>query len=154
MSDRFYAQMGEHFKMSPMELKIAFWDEQSAEHDKLVRKAEGKKMVTTKDTTVAKKKKITRLDLNNMITEHLGVDIQAAKLPLPTLETILKVVKNKTYRGVNIPSGRLRAPYQEAMTESIGVEVDLSNTTVKTICLFLQAVNDRSARVVNGIEVP
>ena len=133
MSDRFYAQMGEHFKMSPMELKVAFWDNESAEWRKLVKKAEGKTMATAG-------KKVTRLDINNMITELLGVDIQGAKLPLPTLEAILKVVKNKSYTAVDIPSGRLRAPYQEAMIEALGVEVDLSNTTVKTICLFLGAI--------------
>lgn len=154
MSDRFYSQMGEHFKMTPMELKIALWDKQSAEHDKLVRKAEGGKMVVKKDTPSTKKKKITRLDINNMITELLGVDIQGAKLPLPTLEVILSVIKNKTYKGVNIPEGRLRAPYQEAMLESLGKDVDLSNATVKTICLFLTAINSRSNRVVSGIEIP
>lgn len=145
MSDRFYAQMGEHFKMTPMELKIAFWDDQSAECKKLERKAEGRTMITTKDKATTKKKKVTRLDLNNMITELLGVDIQGAKLPLPTLEAILKVVKNKTYSPEDIPEGRLRAPYQEAMTSSLGVEVDLSNATVKTICLYLGAINAKTS---------
>lgn len=137
MSDRFYSQMSEHYKMTTWELQRAFWYEDSPERIKLECKAEGKKVSTT-----TKKKKVTRIDLNNQLTEMLGVDIQGAKLPMPTLEAFVNAVTKGTFiKGVPVPEGRLKAPYQEAVLRAIGTKVDLDNATVKTMTLFLGALN-------------
>ncbi|WCX68730.1 hypothetical protein [Salmonella phage GSW6] len=87
-------------------------------------------------------KKLTRLDLNKMLTELLGVDIEGSKLPLLVLETMIKKVKNKEYKKVEVPEGRLKAPYQEALIECLGVNLDLSTATVKTMKNFLEAINN------------
>lgn len=136
MSDRFYTQMADHYNMSVTELNRAFWFEDSPERIKLEAKAEGKQV--NKSTG---KKKITRLDLNKQLTELLGVDIQAAKLPLATLEAFVNAVKKKSYKKVEVPEGRLKAPYQTAIIESLGCKVDLDNATVKTMKLFLEEIN-------------
>ncbi len=132
MSDRFYTQMAEHYNMAPYELNIALRDLDSPERKKLEKKA---------GTTMSKGKKLTRIDLNNMLTEMLGVNIEGAKLPLNVLEAMLDKVKNKTYKKVEVPEGRLKAPYQAALTECLGVNLDLSTATVKTMKNFLEAIN-------------
>lgn len=132
MSDRFYTQMAEHYSMAPYELNIALRDLDSPERKKLEKKA---------GTTMSKGKKLTRLDLNKILTELLGTDIEGAKLPLLVLETMIKKVKNKEYKKVEVPEGRLKAPYQEALTECLGVNLDLSTATVKTMKNFLEAIN-------------
>lgn len=137
MSDRFYSQMADHYKMSHWELKRAFWDEESPERKTLERKAEGKKVSNT-----SSKKKLTRIDLNNMLTDMLGVDIQGAKLPMPTLEAFVDAVKSKNFKKVEVPTGRLKAPYQAAILEALGGKLDLDNATVKTMTLFLGAIKN------------
>ncbi|CAL5098728.1 Phage protein [Salmonella phage Tennessee] len=132
MSDRFYTQMAEHYNMAPYELNIALRDLDSPERKKLEKKA---------GTTMSKGKKLTRIDLNNMLTEMLGVNIEGAKLPLNVLEAMLDKVKNKTYKKVEVPEGRLKAPYQAALTECLGVNLDLSTATVKCMKNFLEAIN-------------
>lgn len=136
MSDRFYTQMADHYNMSITDINRAFWFEDSPERVKLEAKAEGKQV--NKSTG---KKKVTRLDLNNKLTELLGKDIQAAKLPLPTLEAFVSAVKKKSYKKVEVPTGRLKAPYQAAIIESLGTKVDLDNATVNTMKLFLEEIN-------------
>lgn len=132
MSDRFYTQMAEHYNMAPYELNIALRDLDSPERKKLEKKA---------GTTMSKGKKLTRIDLNNMLTEMLGVNIEGAKLPLNVLEAMLDKVKNKTYKKVEVPEGRLKAPYQAALTECLGVNLDLSTATVRCMKNFLEAIN-------------
>ena len=132
MSDRFYTQMAEHYNMAPYELNIALRDLDSPERKKLEKKA---------GTTMSKGKKLTRIDLNNMLTEMLGVNIEGAKLPLNVLEAMLDKVKNKTYKKVEVPEGRLKAPYQAALTECLGINLDLSTATVRCMKNFLEAVN-------------
>ncbi|CCI88459.1 hypothetical protein BN79_031 [Yersinia phage phiR2-01] len=132
MSDRFYTQMADHYKMAPYELNIALHDLDSPER-KLLEKRAGVPM--------SKGKKLTRIDLNNMLTEKLGVNIEGQKLPLNVLETMLDKVKNKSYKKVTVPEGRLKAPYQEALTECLGVTLDLSTATVKVMKGFLEAIN-------------
>ncbi|QXN67643.1 hypothetical protein [Klebsiella phage vB_Kpn_3] len=74
MSDRFYTQMAEHFNIAPYELNIALRDHDSPEYKKLEKKAEG--------IMSSKGKKLTRIDLNTMLMEELGVNIEGQKLPL------------------------------------------------------------------------
>lgn len=133
MSDRFYTQMCDHYNMAPYELNIALRDLDSPERKKLEKKA---------GTTMSKGKKLTRIDLNNMLTELLGVNIEGAKLPLNVLEAMLDKVKHKTYKKVEVPEGRLKAPYQAALTQCLGVTLDLSTATVKTMKNFLEAINN------------
>ncbi|QXV80305.1 hypothetical protein bas32_0150 [Escherichia phage IrisVonRoten] len=132
MSDRFYTQMAEHYNMAPYELNIALRDLNSPERKKLEKRA---------GTTMSKGKKLTRIDLNNMLTEMLGVNIEGAKLPLNVLEAMLDKVKNKTYKKVEVPEGRLKAPYQAALTECLGTTLDLSTATVRCMKNFLEAIN-------------
>ncbi len=54
---------------------------------------------------------------------------------------MIKKVKNKEYKKVEVPEGRLKAPYQEALTECLGVNLDLSTATVKCMKNFLEAIN-------------
>lgn len=136
MGERFYKQACDHFNMTANEFCRAFWDQDSPERIKLEAKAEGKQV--NKSTG---KKKVTRLDLNNQLTQLLGNDIQAAKLPLATLEAFVSAVKKKSYKKVEVPTGRLKAPYQAAIVESLGVKVDLDNATVNTMKLFLEEIN-------------
>ena len=84
MSDRFYTQMCEHFKVAPYELNIALRDHESPEFKKIAKKSEG---------VMSNGKKMTRIDLNNALTELLGVNIEGQKLSMPTLTTILAKVK-------------------------------------------------------------
>lgn len=140
MSDRFYTQMAEHFRIPHYELNIALRDHDSTEYKKLEKKAEKSNGVKV-GATMSKGKKLTRLDLNKMLTELLGVDIEGAKLPLLVLETMIKKVKNKEYKKVEVPEGRLKAPYQEALIECLGINLDLSTATVKVMRAFLEAVN-------------
>lgn len=141
MSDRFYTQMAEHFRIPHYELSIALRDHDSPEYKKLEKKAE-KSIDTKVGASMSKGKKLTRIDLNKILTELLGTDIEGAKLPLLVLETMIKKVKNKEYKKVEVPEGRLKAPYQEALTECLGVNLDLSTATVKTMKNFLEAINN------------
>ena len=136
MSDRFYTQMADHYKMPVWELNRALWFDKSPERTKLENKAEGIRKPMSES-----KKKITRIDLNNHLGNMLGVDIQGAKLPMPTLQALVDAVKNNKYKRVAVPSGRLKAPYQAAIIEALGMKVDLDNATVKTMTLFLGAIN-------------
>ena len=140
MSDRFYTQMAEHFRMPHYELNIALRDHDSPEYKKLENKAEKSNGVKV-GATMSKGKKLTRLDLNKILTELLGTDIEGAKLPLLVLETMIKKVKNKEYKKVEVPEGRLKAPYQEALIECLGINLDLSTATVKVMRAFLEAIN-------------
>ncbi|EJB4242325.1 hypothetical protein MT068_001390 [Salmonella enterica] len=141
MSDRFYTQMADHYNMAPYELNIALRDLDSPERKKIERKAE-KSISVKAGTTMSKGKKLTRIDLNNMLAEQLGVNIEGAKLPLNVLEAMLDAVKNKSYKKVEVPEGRLKAPYQAALSECLGVTLDLSTATVKTMKNFLEAINN------------
>lgn len=90
MSDRYYTQMANHYNMAPYELNIALRDLDSPERAKLEKKA-GIRMSS-------KGKKLTRIDLNTMLMEELGVNIEGQKLPLNVLETMLDKVKRKPIR--------------------------------------------------------
>ncbi|AXC42571.1 hypothetical protein HOT66_gp120 [Salmonella phage S147] len=133
MSDRYYTQMANHYNMAPYELNIALRDLDSPERAKLEKKA-GIRMSS-------KGKKLTRIDLNTMLMEELGVNIEGQKLPLNVLETMLDKVKKKTYKKVQVPEGRLKAPYQAAVSECLGATLDLSTATVKVMKGFLEAIN-------------
>lgn len=127
MSDRYYRQMGEHFGLSPWELQIALTDKQSELHRKLEKKSMGK---------------VTRKDLNSQLTEIMGKDIAATKLPLETLQELVASFKTKKFKAVPVPNGRLKAPYISALTESLGKELDFSTATVAVMTKLLEWINE------------
>ncbi|WJE88410.1 hypothetical protein [Klebsiella phage Kpn02] len=133
MSDRFYTQMCEHFKVAPYELNIALRDHESPEFKKIAKKSEG---------VMSNGKKMTRIDLNNALTELLGVNIEGQKLSMPTLTTILAKVKAGDVKKVAVPEGRLKKPYQEAVMEAFGEKLDLDTATVKTMKTLLESINN------------
>ncbi|AFQ22196.1 hypothetical protein My1_037 [Pectobacterium phage My1] len=120
MSDRFYHQQATFFKVSPAELTISL--------------REGRPM---------SKKRVTRIDLNNEITEILGTNIEGQKLSMPTLEKILEVLKSGRYKKVTMPSGKLKQPFKEAVCEALGVTVDLDSATIKNMKTLLEAINGK-----------
>lgn len=134
MGDRFYNQMASYYKISISELNIALRDHESPEYKSLEKKA---------NTTMSKGKKVTRLDLNNELTELLGVNIEGQKLPMLVLEVMVKHVKAKNLVKVSVPNGRLKAPYIEAVQTALSNDkLDLSTATVKTMKAFLEAINN------------
>lgn len=132
MSDRFYTQMCDYYKITPNELNIALRDHESPEYKKLEKKA---------GVQMSNGKKLTRIDYNNMITELLGTNIEGSKLPLMVLETMHKKIKDKSFVKVEVPEGRLKQPYIQAVTECLGTTMDLSTATVKVMKGFLEAIN-------------
>lgn len=94
---------------------------------------------------MGKSKKVTRKDISEEISALLGEEIALGKLPLLTLEVMLKKIKSGDISTeVEVPSGRLKAPYIRAVQEALGVEVELNTATVAMLSTFLNAVNKRS----------
>lgn len=131
MSDRYYAQMGSHFNMKPWELEIALRDKKSNLFAQLERKAEGSSMTG----------KVTRKDIAKSINEMLETNLEVGKLPLLSLENIYKVLKSGKVTKVEVPTGRLKQPYYDAMQIALNTPMELSTITVKTMNEFLLVLN-------------
>lgn len=127
MSDRFYAQMAKHYNVDPWQLSNALRD-----RDDLYRELERKSM--------GKGKKVTRKDISEEISEILGAEIALGKLPMLTLEVMLKKLKEGSIKPAPVPNGRLKQPYIEAVHEAVGVPIDLSTATVKIMSQFLELI--------------
>jgi hypothetical protein len=129
MSDRYYMQMAEKTKMAPWELQIALRDEDSPFRLQLEKSLMGKK--------------VTRQDLVKELEELLNAELDpnTGKLPLLSLENTVKAVKTKTTVKVEIPNGRLKAPYIEALRAAIPYPLELDTATVKTMTTLLNALN-------------
>lgn len=127
MSDRFYAQMGKHFDMAPWELQIALRDGKSD-----LRKSLEKKSMP----------KVTRKDLSVELSDLLGVEINATKLPMATLESVVGSIRTKNIIKVEMPTGRLKAPYIEALHHALRFKspVDFSTATVALMKEILENI--------------
>lgn len=127
MSDRFYAQMGKHFDMAPWELQIALRDGKSD-----LRKTLEKKSMP----------KVTRKELSVELSDLLGVEINATKLPMNTLQEVVSAIKSKKTKQVEMPTGRLKAPYVEALHTALGFKspVDFSTATVALMKEILENI--------------
>lgn len=128
MSDRYYAQMVDYLKISPWELINAqHWpnsDEAKALEKKLM-------------------PKVTRKDLSKELAELLDTKENFAKVPMNSLVTIVAAIKSKRFREVQIPEGRLKAPYLKAIHEALKLdsEIDLSTATVAVMKELLEKIN-------------
>lgn len=127
MSDRFYAQMGKHFDMAPWELQVALRDEKSD-----LRKTLEKKSMP----------KVTRKELSVELSDLLGVEINATKLPMNTLQAVVESFRNKKAKQVEMPTGRLKAPYVEALHVALNFKspVDFSTATVALMKEILENI--------------
>lgn len=129
MSDRYYAQMSDKTNLSPWELQIALRDEDSIFRKQLEKSLMGKK--------------VTRKDLVEELETIFGSELDpgTSKLPLLSLENILKSVKAKKTIKVEMPTGRLKAPYIKALSEAVGMPLELDTVTVKTMVAILENLN-------------
>ncbi|QFR57636.1 hypothetical protein CPT_Slocum_056 [Serratia phage Slocum] len=131
MSDRFYKQMSEHYKVAPWELANALRDHNELYYE-LGRQSMGKS------------KKVTRKDISEEISAILGQEIELGKLPMLTLEVMVKALKTRNIKPQEVPNGRLKAPFIKAVHDAIGVEVDLSTATVKIMSQFLELIKEKA----------
>lgn len=136
MSSRYYEQMCEFLRISPSELDNYL----KHEPEKLQSKIDRKLNRGTK--TVASKKR-TRRDISNYISERIGADLTIEKLPLPTLEAVEDCAKVKgKFTKVEVPTGRLKQPYIDALKTMFGKELEFSSITVKSMTELLEAFNN------------
>lgn len=129
MSDRYYAQMSDKTNLAPWELQIALRDEDSIFRKQLEKSLMGKK--------------VTRKDIVEELETIFGSSLDAGttKVPLLSLENILKVVKAKKVNKVEMPTGRLKAPYMKALSDAIGMPLEMDTVTVKTMTALLENLN-------------
>lgn len=131
MSDRFYTQMADHFSMAPWELNIALRDSESPQFKSLEKKC---------------MPKVTRKELNTELNSLLGKSITATKLPMPTLQVVVDKCKSGKLVKVPMPSGRLKAPYIEALHTALNVSskepLDFSTATVALMKEILEGINE------------
>lgn len=134
MSDRFYAQQCEFFGIKPTDLILMGRFPDSPESEKLRAKMERKLDKLAGGGAPSKTRRVTKADVLVEIREligHEGLDC-LLKLTLPDLQKIkialVSVMDNMV--ELEMPTGRIKAPYIKLLNEFLGCDVDFSKMTL------------------------
>lgn len=150
MSDRFYQQKCDFFRISPAEL---IFSERYPEHEdsiKLVKKMERKAISRVNPKSKVAKKKRLKADVILGIHNWMGIEDYKNgevkgldKLKVEELEiflSALKVMDHNTLSGIKMPTGKgKKKPYTDTLHKILGEceGVDFTKLTIATIKEFL-----------------
>lgn len=136
MSERYYTQMAEKFGMSPRELSDALKDE--SKREQLEKKMESARMATYGD-----KKRPTKRDISKKIAADLGVEMDISKATVAALDAVVTAIKTKKVNKVDMPEGRLKAPYLAALGAMLSIKEDnFDAVNVAQMKNLIQALNN------------
>lgn len=139
MSDRFYAQQCEYFGVKPAEMIHMGRYPDSEEAKKLRAKLERK--MGGKAVAEPKAKKLTKADVLVEIREligHPGLDC-LLKLTLPDMQKIKLSLSGSDQLGCpDMPTGRAKQPYVEAVAQLLNCDADFSKLTIAGIKEILE----------------
>lgn len=126
MSDRFYQQQADFFKLAPWELVRAQMYPESNEAKRL-----------NKAATPTRNKK----ELSDYFVQSTGIDVDLTKLKVPTLTSIVEALDYGVNDNIPIPTGRLKAPYIKCIRDLIGdPTLDLDSGTIAIFNAIIKGI--------------